>query len=237
VYGADFDANEYYDPLHYFTDPYTGRLHYFIPQDWNQSNLSDPRLIHRVYPNASRTDSSDTTEEGWLRHYEYEYEITNLQPSVAYNFSVTAFDYGSLKIDLGALESSPLVNAIQEFPLPSAETVEEEGLDVIVYPNPYRIDGGYAAAGYENRDRTKSSERARVVHFANLPRICTIRIFSIDGDLIKQIEHNHPDGGPGSQHETWNVISRNTQAIVTGIYLWHVQSDMGEQLGKLVIIK
>jgi hypothetical protein len=237
LYGADFDANQYYDPLHYFTDPYTGKLHYFIPQDWNQSNLSDPRLIHKVYPNASRTDSSDTTEEGWLRHYEYEYEITNLQPSVAYNFSVTAFDYGSLKIDLGALESSPLVNAVQEFPLPSAETVEEEGLDVIVYPNPYRIDGGYAAAGYENRDRTKSSERARVIHFANLPRICTIRIFSIDGDLIKQIDHYRPEGGPGSQEEVWNVISRNTQAIVTGIYLWHVQSDMGDQLGKLVIIK
>jgi len=55
--------------------------------------------------------------------------------------------------------------------------------------------------------------------------------------LIKQIEHSRPDGGPGSQEETWDVISRNTQSVVTGIYLWHVESAMGEQLGKLVIIK
>jgi len=156
---------------------------------------------------------------------------------VPYYFSVTAFDYGSLKVDLGALESSPLVNAVEEFALPSAESVEERGLNVIVYPNPYRIDGGYADAGYENRDRTKSAERSRRVHFANLPKVCTIRIYSIDGDLIKQIEHNRPDGGPGSQHEEWNLISRNTQAVVTGVYMWHVQSDMGEQLGKLVVIK
>ncbi len=237
LYGPDFDPNDYYDEFHYYTDPYTGKLRYFIPQDWNQSDLSNPNLIHKVYPNASRSDVTDTTAEGQLRYYEYEYEIPNLQPSVPYYFSVTAFDYGSLKIDLGALESSPLINAVQEFPLPSAETVEEEALEVIVYPNPYRIDGGYASAGYENRDRRQSAERSRAIHFANLPKVCTIRIFSIDGDLIKQIDHYRPEAGPGSQEEVWNVISRNTQAIVTGIYLWHVESEMGEQIGKLVIIK
>lgn len=237
LYGADFDPNNYYDQFHYYTDPYTGKLRFFVAQDWNQSDLANPHLIHKVYPDAFRSDTSDTTEEGWLRFYEYEYEIPNLQPSVPYNFSVTAFDYGSLRVDLGALESSPLINAVQEFPLPSSESVEDQGLDVIVFPNPYRIDGAYAAAGYENRDRTKSAERARAIHFANLPKVCTIRIFSIDGDLIKQIEHNRPDGGSGSQEESWNVISRNTQAVVTGIYLWHVKSEMGEQLGKLVIIR
>jgi len=33
------------------------------------------------------------------------------------------------------------------------------------------------------------------------------------------------------------MLSRNTQAVTTGIYLWSVTSAMGEQLGKLVIIK
>jgi len=237
VYGPDFDPNNYNDEFNYFTDPYTGKLYYYVPQDWNQSNLSDTLLIHKVYPTASKTDSSDTTTDGWLRYYEYQYVVPNLQPSVPYYFSVTAFDYGSLKTELGALESSPLINAVQEFPLPSSDDVEERGLNVIVYPNPYRIDGGYASAGYENRDRTRSAERSRAIHFANLPRVCKIRIFSIDGDLIQEIDHYRPDGGPGSQEEVWNVISRNTQAVVTGIYLWHVESAMGEQLGKLVIIK
>jgi len=237
LYGPEFDPNTYDNERNYYTDPYTGKLRYFMPQDWNQSDLTDARLIHKVYPEALKNDPSDTTDEGKLRYYEYEYIVPNLQPSVPYYFSVTAFDYGSLKIDLAALESSPLINAIREYPLPSADVVEEEALKVIVYPNPYRIDGGYAGAGYENRDRSKSAERSREIHFANLPKVCTIRIFSIDGDLIKQIEHNRPEGDPGSQHESWNVISRNTQAVVTGIYLWQVESEMGEQLGKLVIIK
>jgi len=237
MYGSDFDPSPYYDEFHYFTDPYSGVLRYFVKQDWNQSDLSNPLGIHKVYPEASKNDPTDTTAEGNLRYYEYEYTIPNLQASVPYYFSVTAFDYGSLKVALGELETSPLLNAVQEYPLPGAEAVEEQALEVIVYPNPYRIDGGYAAAGYENRERIHSAERSRTIHFANLPKVCTIRIYSIDGDLIKQIDHDRPDGGPGSQEETWDVISRNTQSVVTGIYLWHVESEMGEQLGKLVIIK
>lgn len=237
LYGRGYEPLDYYDEANYFEDPNTNMFIYFVPQDWNQSDLSNPNGIHRVYPNASKDDPTDTTDQGWLRYYEYEYVIDNLHPSIPYYFSVTAFDYGSLKVDLGALESSPLVNAVQDFALATSEEVENKGLDVIVYPNPYRIDGGYASAGYENRDRIRSAERTRVINFANLPKVCTIRIYSIDGDLIKKIEHYHPEGGPATQHAEWDVISRNTQAVVTGIYLWHVESNMGEQVGKLVIMK
>ncbi|MCP4567107.1 MAG: hypothetical protein GY841_05965 [FCB group bacterium] len=237
LYGATFDPAHYDGPYRDFTDPHTGHRLYFTPQDWNVSDLTDQMNIHKMYPDASKEDSTDTTDEGWLRYYEYEYSVDNLQPSKPYNFAVTAFDFGSLKVELGALESSPLVNAVKDYPLPTADIVERDGLGVIVFPNPYRIDGGYAEAGYENRDRTKSAVRSRTIHFANLPRVCTIRIYTLNGDLVREIDHFRPEGGPESQHEIWDVISRNTQAVVTGIYLWHVQSDMGEQVGKLVIMK
>ena len=235
LFGPDFDPNLYTRPEEsIFKD---GIAYYFEAQGWNLDDLSDPRGIHRIYPNADPADPYDTTEDGNHRYYEYEYVIENLQPSKPYYVAVTAFDYGSRRISLSSLESSPNLNAVLAYPLPGTEEVEEQGLNVVVYPNPYRIDGGYAHAGYENRDRTKSAERARSIHFYNLPNICTIRIFSIDGDLVKEIKHYEPDGGPTAQHERWNLISRNTQAVVTGIYLWHVKSEMGEQLGKLVIIK
>jgi len=236
-YGPDFEPSNYDNEFNYFSDPFTGNLLYFARQDWNESDLTDPNKIHKVYPDASRTDSTDTTDEGLLRYYEYEYTITNLQPSVPHYFSVTAFDFGSLKVDLGALESSPLVNAVLEYALPSGNEVEDQAVEVMVYPNPYRIDGGYADAGYENRDRTRSSERSRAIHFANLPNVCKIRIYTINGDLVQEIDHYYPGGGPGSQHEQWDVISRNTQAVVTGLYLWQVESEMGDQIGKLVIMK
>ncbi|MCK5126325.1 MAG: hypothetical protein KAR42_08710 [candidate division Zixibacteria bacterium] len=237
IHGSLFDPEEYFDEMHYFQDKISDMILYFKPQGWNQSQLGLPGTMRKVYPDASLDDPTDLTEEGWMRYYEYEFTVENLQASMPYYFAVTAFDYGAEKYDLGNLETSPLTNAVREYPLPSSETVEEQGLKVTVYPNPYRIDGGYANAGYENRDRTRAAAWSRQIHFANLPPICTIRIFSIDGDLIKEIKHYCPGGGPSSQEETWNVISRNTQAIVTGIYLWSVRSEMGEQIGKLVIMK
>jgi hypothetical protein len=237
VYGQDFDPDEYYDEQHYFLDYYSDRIFFFRKQDWNHSDVNDPLGIHKVYPNADLNDPHDLTDEGWHRYFEYEYTIDNLEPSKPYYFAVTAFDYGSSQNNIGALETSPLANAVQEYPLPSSESVEAQGLGVMVYPNPYRIDAGYARAGYENRDRTRSVEWGRRIHFANLPKICTIRIYTLSGDLVREIKHYCPEGGPESQHEEWNVISRNTQAITTGIYLWSVRSEMGEQIGKLVIIK
>ncbi len=236
-YGEDFDPYQYYDEFHYFYDNDRQEFFFIRPQGWNESDLSDPLKIHKVYPGASADDPSDTTAEGYMRYYEYEYVIDNLRPSQPYYFSVTTFDFGSTGSLLGALESSPLVNAVREYPLVAADSVEQQGLKVYVYPNPYRIDAGYARDGYENRDRARSAEWTRRVHFANLPNVCTIRIFTLSGDLVQEINHDYPGGAPGSQHEEWSLISRNTQAVTTGIYIWSVRSDMGEQLGKLVIIK
>ncbi|MCK5124755.1 MAG: hypothetical protein KAR42_00720 [candidate division Zixibacteria bacterium] len=240
IYGPDFDPELYTEQNSLRADDPrnpTGLYTYFTPVNWNDDDLSSPYGIHKAYPDADISDSSDTTDEGFHRFYEYEYIIDNLQPTRKQFVSVTAFDYGSRTHKLSALESSLLDNDIVAYPLPSVATVEHERLKVTVYPNPYRIDGGYARDGYENRERIKAAERARAIHFANLPRICTIRIFTIDGDLVKEIRHYFPEGGPEAQHETWNMISRNTQAITTGIYLWSVRSEMGEQIGKLVIIK
>lgn len=236
-YGDDFEPTAYYDYYHYYVDPVTGDFFFLQPQGWNQSDINDPHKIHKVYLDASPGDPGDTTADGLLRYYEYEYTVDNLHPSRPYYFSVTTYDFGSPGALLGALESSPLVNTVLEYPLISSDTVEHRGLNAYVYPNPYRIDAGYARHGFENRDRTKSAEWARRIHFANLPDVCTIRIYTLDGDLVQEIDHYYPGGAPGSQHEEWNMISRNTQAIVTGIYLWSITSDMGEQVGKLVIIK
>jgi len=240
IYGAGFEPELYTEqtPMEPGNPRNVDNLYtYFTPQFWNQSDLGNPLGIHKVYPNADPADLADTTEDGFHRYYEYEYTIERLSPSRPLYVSVTAFDYGSRMHRLSTLESSVLANATLAYPLTSTEDVEARGLGVIVYPNPYRIDGGYARAGYENRDRTRSAERARAIHFANLPKICTIRIYTLSGDLVQHIDHYRPDGGPDAQHEEWNMLSRNTQAITTGIYIWSVISDMGEQLGKLVIIK
>ena len=236
LYGADFDPTIYNSEERFLVDP-QGRWLYFRPYDWNQSNLADPAGIHKVFPDASPTDPADTTEEGYLRSYEYEYVIANLQPALPYQVAVTAVDLGSRKIDKDGMESSPALNAVTAYALPSSEKVERDDLAVIVYPNPYRVEGGYAGGRFENRDRMQAVEDARLIHFANLPHDCTIRIYTLSGDLVKEIEHHLPAGDQTAQHETWDVLNRDGVVITTGVYLWHVQSDQGDQLGKVVIIK
>ena len=36
---------------------------------------------------------------------------------------------------------------------------------------------------------------------------------------------------------SWNLISRNGQDVVSGIYMFSVESDQGTQQGKFVIIR
>ena len=105
-------------------DQATNRAFFLEPQGWNESDLTNPLGIHRVYPDASRSDPSDTTKDGFLRYYEYEYDIHNLQPSTPYYFSVTTFDHGSPGAVLGALESSPLINIIEDYPLTPAYEIK-----------------------------------------------------------------------------------------------------------------
>jgi hypothetical protein len=64
-----------------------------------------------------------------------------------------------------------------------------------------------------------------------------IRIFTLDGDLVREINHSYPKGHPEAMHETWDLITKNTQAAETGLYLYTVESAMGEQIGKFVIMK
>ncbi|RME19578.1 MAG: hypothetical protein D6800_14115, partial [Candidatus Zixiibacteriota bacterium] len=222
-------------------------LYFFEAQDFNQSDLSDPHGIRKVYPDAlypgtdpSAWQESDVTYEHGERlpkYYEYEYVLDNLLPTVSYYVSVTAFDFGSPVVGLPALETSPINNAIEEYPQTTSTTVAAEKLDAYVYPNPYRIDAGYARRGFENREGDLPPERARRLHFANLPPECTIKIYSLDGDLIQTIEHRFPPGSPTSQHDVWDLTTRNGQTAVSGLYYYVIESPGRTQIGKIVIVK
>ena len=221
---------------------------FFAPQDHNQSDLSDPRAVHKVYPDEPfpGLDSTSWTADQLVydygeplpKYYEYEYVYENLLPTVEYYVAVTAFDYGSPNSGLESLETKPENNTVQDFALNSSAAVLANDLDVFIYPNPYRVDVDYAGLGFENRTGDiPDPERGRRIHFANLPPVCTISIYSLDGDLIRSFEHDYPEGGAGSMHDSWDLITRNSQTVVSGMYYWVVEAPERTQIGKLVIIK
>jgi hypothetical protein len=242
LYGPDFDPSQYgsQDSPLTVTDSTGTSRYFFTSQDYNRSELGGVGEIERVNPNVPPTDSVLDAESGqWVwPYYEYEYSIDGLLPSRPVYLSVSTFDYGNPTTNLAPLESSPLANAVEIYPVYSADVVADSAKKVSVFPNPYRIDGGYAEAGYEDVATALSPERARRIHFANLPREATIRIYTLDGDLVRELQH--PCDCPlqeGESMTSWDLISRNTQAVVSGIYLYTVESKMGTQVGKFVIIK
>ena len=222
---------------------------YFAPVDANLADLSSMTGIHKVYPDATNpgkdsllwTESDITTEHGRKlpKYYEYEYIIDKLLPTVPYFVAVTVFDFGYAggRGNLPPDETNPLSNCTEVYAQTSSEVAEQENLDVIVYPNPYLADAAYHERGYENRKGNIIPDRARLIHFSNLPSVCRISIFSLDGDLVGTINHNYPEGGPEAMHDWWNLVSRSGLAVESGLYYWVVESDTRTQMGKLVILK
>ena len=90
-----------------------------------------------------------------------------------------------------------------------------------VVPNPY-----IAHALWE------TTEGIRKLQFTHLPEECTIRIYTLAGDLVRVIEH---DNGTGA--EDWDLLNTNQQGIVPGLYFYHVDSSHGQKLGKFAVIK
>ncbi|MBI5265610.1 MAG: hypothetical protein HY851_00095 [candidate division Zixibacteria bacterium] len=253
-YAPDSCNDSTWSPLSYprgnpFHAPgFPDSIMYFEPQDYNRSELGVTTRIVRRFPDQLRPatlnkDSclaTDTTEDGFFKYYEYEYELADLLPTVLYYVSVTAFDFGSPTSGLPALESPRTLQPRLAYALASPGSVASDNLKVAIYPNPYRIDGNYAADGYEGTtqyDRSQQPDRNRRIHFYNLPPRCTIRIFTLDGDLVREIVRNVPPADNLSTHETWDLITRNTQLAVSGLYYWTVEGADGSiQIGKLVLI-
>jgi hypothetical protein len=216
---------------------------YFVPHEVNASELVSTG-VYKLYPDAPKPTAADSsnpdalTEDGYFKYYEYGFDLTNLLPTVRYYLNVTAFDFGSAAVDQPALETSKSDGV--QYSYPFADEAQEGATlpPVYIYPNPYLADGRYRDEGYEGRGDPRINDRVREIHFVNVPLHCWVKIFTLDGDMVRAIRHDADEFDPNGHHETWDVINRNIQAVMSGLYYWTVEDDNGKtQVGKLVIIR
>jgi hypothetical protein len=98
---------------------------------------------------------------------------------------------------------------------------ENEFNKIKAVPNPYIV-----------RNALESSQFERKILFTHLPPACTIKIYTLTGDLIKTIDHNN-----GSSIETWDVLTDNGLPPASGVYIYRVEATgLGAKMGKLAII-
>lgn len=109
-----------------------------------------------------------------------------------------------------------------------SETAQGLVNNIYVVPNPY-----VAYSDFENPGRTLTKRGDRVLQFRNLPPQCTIRIYTITGELVDQIEKDD-----NTSIASWDLLSKEGMRIAYGVYLYHVDiPDVGEKIGRFAVIK
>ncbi len=102
--------------------------------------------------------------------------------------------------------------------------------NISVVPNPY-----VAAAKWERRSLYQSGRGDRKIDIVNLPAECTVKIFTINGALVKTLVKT-PTMTSGAL--SWDLISDDGMEVAYGLYVYHVNAPgVGEHIGKFAVIK
>lgn len=109
----------------------------------------------------------------------------------------------------------------------SASQISAELEKIKVVPNPYIVSSLFEPEFGELR-----REPLRRIQFINLPPECSIYIFTVDGDMVKRIEHNSDNGT-----ENWDLRTESGREIAPGIYVYVVKTQQTEFVNRFAVIK
>ena len=187
---------------------------------------------------------AELREERLASRY-YKHTILYPEKGVENYVAVTTFDRGIPDKDLESLESGRDANRITIFPGPGYTSDMDK---IYVVPNPYlglsKFDG--------RREGDEKGDKSKRIWFVNLPEDCTIKIFTLAGDLVDVIEHRgayeedviNPSkathtGITSSGMHSWDMLSKNNQIIASGVYLYSVKDHATKdvKIDKFVLIK
>jgi len=210
----------------------------FIP--WE----SRPTVLDTFFAVTARQEASGVVGKRATRYYHY------LDDEVHDGFrtfiSVVATDHHlAWDEDTGTwvpagygIQTEPGNNYMVTTPAPSPQTAEIRetmGANIYVFPNPATRE---ALEEFQKQPASAKDPTGERIMFNNLPAaLNTISIFTASGDLVEKIHHDGLSDGGGAY---WNLVSRNGQEVVSGIYLYSVQSDdsrFGDFQGRFVIIR
>ncbi len=177
----------------------------------------------------------------------YQSTINHPRKGIEYYVAITAYDRGIPSNDLDYLETGRDADANMKvfFPGPLSN---QKMKNIYVVPNPYvgssKFDG--------RRENDRKGDKSKRLWFVNLPEKCKIRIYTLAGDLVDELDHEGAYsediinvskaaslGITASGIHTWDLLSKNKQIIASGVYLFSVENKANGdvKVGKFVIIK
>ena len=90
-----------------------------------------------------------------------------------------------------------------------------------VVPNPYRASAAWDPVG------------GNELHFVNLPKRATIKIFTLSGDKVATLQHDDAV----RDFERWNLKNDRGNAVASGIYLYRVESGSFTFQSRFIVIR
>lgn len=163
----------------------------------------------------------------------YFYDVTAFSAWIEPTVSATGDTIGWKSMELGSTPSATEQDGV----VPVWEARADGGLDdVYVVPNPYirgeNPDGWDLVPNNADPTGTKLA-------FVGLPEHrrderCDIRIYTLSGDLVQTLSH---EGGTGKGAVFWNLVSRNGQDVVSGVYLFSVECAGKSKVGRFVVVR
>ena len=137
--------------------------------------------------------------------------------------------YAVTSIDtVRSFQSDFVESAIDTFVLVQPSTGPTTNLERIgVVPNPYHGSAEWDGPGQNT------------VHFIHLPARSTVRIYTSNGELVRQlVQDPNANAGGETGDLAWDLKNGHGRNVVSGIYIYQVESPQGHTIkGHFVIIR
>jgi len=161
----------------------------------------------------------------------------NATNGFTYQYAVTSFDrgynigsstQGLVKTDhCPVTEGMPYPCRDELVPLDIQVDAQNDLYDVYAVPNPFRSGSSRLTA--ENYHDFPDD----VIRFVNVPPSCTIRVYTVAGDLVWETTHDASTG-----NVEWDVTNQNSQDVSSGVYLYRVDKPNGAYVyGRIAVIR
>ena len=213
---------EYMNPINNMNDLQGYYLYRTTDQTLSTWTLVDSIAMSYKDDTEVRQNAYEYVDEDVLNGYTYFYNLS------AYRRGVTGKIEESIR--LAAIDNlDNLSNAVSIIPTSNPAETENDLEKIKVVPNPYIVSAPWEEARLGN---SPFGEPIKNLAFTNLPTPCTIKIFTVDGDLVNTLTHSNTTG-----REEWNLLTTENRPVVSGIYFFHVDSDVGEKIGRFAVIR
>ena len=202
--------------------------YYFEPAGENNAFPEDSSGIHKIYPdldypsteNPRFGEPEELTDDAFLKYFEYEYAIQNLDPGIKYHIDIKSLRY---KFNGLLYENSIIGSPDTIYTKQSTSNDEQE--DIII-PGNFLLE----------QNRPNPFNAATEINFT-LPRasIIKLEIFNILGQRVIELGNGFYEAGKHS--ELWNGTDSNGKLVSSGVYFYQLSVDDYKETKKMLLLK